>query len=1085
MRSKVYSPDYLEANEIFDVERALTVSGIAGSLQPDSQGRRARKRDRSKQLQKAGYILPLLAAQGCLSVGKDGEVLVDGEAIPPELDPTNGGANTSEVIVAETDSFTAISAEPLILTANDLLNNDTTEDGSSLEIVRVFNAVNGEVMFDGAEIEFVADEGYEGIAGFQYEIRNANGDTTTGIVEIVVSPQVEDEMPGHMGEEGHGEEGHGEEGHGEEGHGDEHGAGGGHGDDTGSHAHPDDPDLAAEHNAVLNLVPTDQATHMAVNNGSWFDPNTWADGVVPGEGAQVHIPDGVRVQYDSQSDVSLFTVRVDGMLEFANDQDTFMEVDTFVVAPSGHVTIGTIDEPVDANFETVIQFADNGPIDVSWDPTLMSRGFISHGTLEIHGAYKDSHIRLAQDPMAGDTSLVLEGPAEGWEVGDRLVLTGTHLGEYEHNGQGVPHTVSTEDEELVITAINGNVITFDTPLAFDHDTPRDDLKAYVANYSRNVRFETENADDLPNHQRGHFMAMHNDDVDIRYAEFTDLGRTDKSFRSRPAGDFDVIESDSNVQGRYSLHIHRAGVSDLDDPVMVVGNAVWGSPGWGYVHHDSNAILAHNTSYDVFGAHFVAETGNETGRWVDNIAIKAHGVGAQGVLGNNPKSGTSDVSDFDLGRNGQGFWFQGRLVDAVDNVAAGSPGGHAFMYFHRGSGTINVEPETLNNPELVGYVSVDPDRPNISQFEGNEAIATQSGLYVVKSNDDQNHDGRSYLKDFTAWEVLLGVHTEYTAHYTFDNFDLISAEGVQLKTAQQAGFDTGVEDLVIKNSRIEGFFSGIFVPSKLPTDGNDVEYDRQVYLIDNTFVGYESDDRYLAFVDQFASEYRNLTQYDRILTGDEVSQINDAGSLGFVHDDEEFVPFQAEHFSAADLSGIKTDSLGQTQLGALELGGLGRQAIRETSVDQAILYEGYWSVPGQDGVFATAIERFYTDRYTGEQIKQSFFVSFEGKQDLRDQATYHGAYEDGNLGPTAVDDTATVAAGGSVSIDAAANDTDPEGDPLAVDGLGEARHGSVYYGEDGNILYVPDPNYVGDDQFTYFVEDDQGNFDSATVYVTVV
>ena len=292
-------------------------------------------------------------------------------------------------------------------------------------------------------------------------------------------------------------------------------------------------------------------------------------------------------------------------------------------------------------------------------------------------------------------------------------------------------------------------------------------------------------------------------------------------------------------------------------------------------------------------------------------------------------------------------------------------------------------------------------------------------------------------------------------------------------------------MVVRNSRIEGFFNGIQLNDSLPEDRNGNVYDRHIYLIDNTFVGYDNDDRYLKFIDQHAAEYRQITQYDRILTGDEVNQISDAGSLGFIHDDPEFAPFEREYTRNADLSGTKTDSLGQSRLGHLDVGGLGIQAIRETSVDQAILREGYWSVPGQDGVFATAIERFYTDRYTGEQIKQSFFVSFEGKQDLRDQATYHGAYEDGNLGPTAVDDTATVAAGGSVSIDAAANDTDPEGDPLAVDGLGEARHGSVYYGEDGNILYVPDPNYVGDDQFTYFVEDDQGNFDSATVYVTVV
>ena len=34
-----------------------------------------------------------------------------------------------------------------------------------------------------------------------------------------------------------------------------------------------------------------------------------------------------------------------------------------------------------------IVIANNGDIDVSWDPTLVSRGVISHGAVEIHGAH--------------------------------------------------------------------------------------------------------------------------------------------------------------------------------------------------------------------------------------------------------------------------------------------------------------------------------------------------------------------------------------------------------------------------------------------------------------------------------------------------------------------------------------------------------------------------------------------------------------------------------------------------------------------------------------------------------------------------
>ena len=94
----------------------------------------------------------------------------------------------------------------------------------------------------------------------------------------------------------------------------------------------------------------------------------------------------------------------------------------------------------------------------------------------------------------------------------------------------------------------------------------------------NVIVETENGDDLPPHQRGHTMFMHSNDVDIRYAAFNELGRTDKSVRSVDA-DPEGLSADASVKGRYAFHLHRTGVDDQDDPAIAIGNTVWGSPGW--------------------------------------------------------------------------------------------------------------------------------------------------------------------------------------------------------------------------------------------------------------------------------------------------------------------------------------------------------------------------------------------------------------------------------------------------------------------------------------------------------------------------
>src|SRR5262245_24265168 len=142
-------------------------------------------------------------------------------------------------------------------------------------------------------------------------------------------------------------------------------------------AHADDPDMAAEHAALLNLVPRSEATFVAVKDGSWFDPATWYGGKIPDAGAKVLIPEAISVKYDGVSDTSLFTVRVDGKLQFATDHNTRMEVDTLVVAKTGLLQVGTAEHPVENGVTADIVIANNGPIDVNWDPMLLSRGIIS------------------------------------------------------------------------------------------------------------------------------------------------------------------------------------------------------------------------------------------------------------------------------------------------------------------------------------------------------------------------------------------------------------------------------------------------------------------------------------------------------------------------------------------------------------------------------------------------------------------------------------------------------------------------------------------------------------------------------------
>ncbi|MEC7257402.1 MAG: G8 domain-containing protein, partial [Pseudomonadota bacterium] len=372
------------------------------------------------------------------------------------------------------------------------------------------------------------------------------------------------------------------------------------------HPHPDDSGKMTEHMAAMDLVPRSEATHIAITDGDWFDSATWYNGEIPDAGAKVLIPEGIDVTYAGVEDASLFTIRVDGRLSFDTDTDSRVVFDTMVVSPTGALIIGTEADPVHDDVSIELIVANNGPIDTEWDPMLLSRGVIAHGEASIHGMEKDSHDKVTTDPMAGDTELTFAEIPEGWQVGDTLVIAGTS-----YDGHGYDYskheaaTFPPEDEVRTIVAIEGNKIILDSPLENDHDTPREDLKTSVANMSRNVTFQTENGSEAEVYERGHVMFMHSDDVDVRYAAFQDLGRTDKSVESFDISDIADVQSDSNVQGRYSLHLHRTGTGDIDEPVQLVGNAVWGSPGWGIVQHDSNAVVDNNATYDTFGAGFVA------------------------------------------------------------------------------------------------------------------------------------------------------------------------------------------------------------------------------------------------------------------------------------------------------------------------------------------------------------------------------------------------------------------------------------------------------------------------------------------------
>ena len=135
--------------------------------------------------------------------------------------------------------------------------------------------------------------------------------------------------------------------------------------------------------------------------------------------------------------------------------------------------------------------------------------------------------------------------------------------------------------------------------------------------------------------------------------------------------------------------------------------------------------------------------------------------------------------------------------------------------------------------------------------------------------------------------------------------------------------------------------------------------------------------------------------------------------------------------------------------------------------------GNASISGSQIVYTPDADVFGTDAFTytvgdgrGGLATAAVTVSVEGRNDA----------------PAALDDTATTDIETAVTIDALANDYDPDGDPLMIDAVGTPGNGSAQL-EGGQIVYTPGAQFTGDDTFTYQVTDGVANA-TATIVVSV-
>tara|TARA_R110002049_G_scaffold72490_2_gene187089 strand:- start:94890 stop:100319 length:5430 start_codon:yes stop_codon:yes gene_type:complete len=608
-----------------------------------------------------------------------------------------------------------------------------------------------------------------------------------------------------------------------------------------------DPTLLAERAAAMALVPLDNVDAATVASGSWSDPTIWNSGRVPTEGENVQISPDHLVTLDGVRTERLRTLRIDGTLQIPGTQPTTLVVDTIVNTSVGRFEVGSELSPVSSDVDVKIVFTSpegaNQPIDRSWDPNALSRGMIGTGSVSIWGDPKTGAAFLSGDHAAGSNVLSIDTIPEDWRVNDRLVISGT---DFDPDGDHDDNSVF-QDEVILITAIDraNSEIRFqrddgtasDT-LRFTHAAPPrldasgDAIKIVVINLSRNVVFESEDwqSPGFLNQSRGHVM-LGSKDVSINGAGFYGLGRSDKSaVVDDPAfGPNGLIPgTGTNPRGRYSLHLHRNGADDVGaDEAEVNGNAIWDSPGWGVVVHDSRALVRDNVSFDIVGAHFVAEDGNEVVQFDRNVAIKSSG-GSLGGEKPHEREGTRD-----RGFAGHGFWFESPYTanGSNDNIAVSHASAAYFIWGRLDQKTFLADIPWGNlSPEMQSLVSdevIEAWKVPVEDFSNNAASNSLGALELAGALRDDTgadeygigHGQKSVIEQMTGWNLFgYGIGINYASRTVITEVVMLGDLDDPIPVGPRAEFDVidGFGLFQMKNSRLieienssfEGFYYGI-------------------------------------------------------------------------------------------------------------------------------------------------------------------------------------------------------------------------------------------------------------------------------------
>ncbi len=538
------------------------------------------------------------------------------------------------------------------------------------------------------------------------------------------------------------------------------------------------PAFAAEKPAVVR----------SAKSGPWSAPETWTGKRIPAAGDRVLIRSEHAITYDANSKDVIRGVTVSGKLTFAADKDTRLEVGLIVVRAGDEYTeegfdceahvekaapgkaeptlaLGTPDAPVGKGKTALIRLHFVEGMNKESCPAVVCCG----GRWDAHGApMSRTWVKLGNPAKVGDTVVSLNEAVTGWNVGDKVVFTGTQT-------HGLAKTDSVS-EERTITAIDGVKLTFDKPLVHAH-AGDGEYRGEVANLTRNVVVES--AD--PAGVRGHTMYHRDSAGSLSYAEFRHLGK-------------------KNVLGRYALHYHLCG--DTMRGSSAVGLSVWDSDNrWLTIHGTNYLVVRDVVGYKSVGHGFFLEDGTE----VYNVLDRNLAVGA--VAG---KKLPKQALPFDQ-NEGAGFWWTCSLNTFTRNVAAECDR-YGFRYEatpgsgHRLDFNIRQPDGTRKKTDVRTLPFV--------RFDDNE-VHSSHGLYGVNLGEGVNRVGPDakhpfVVRNLKIWDTHYGfrpqvphllvenLHIDRVAYGIYHpNYDSHVYKNVYIGHTNTEPFNRGHDDLSVQ------------------------------------------------------------------------------------------------------------------------------------------------------------------------------------------------------------------------------------------------------------------------------------------------